>query len=40
VSVHTADGAHGRSLKQVGALWKFKAMAYDAARRMEPGHGR
>ncbi|MDP2769860.1 MAG: hypothetical protein Q8O81_08515 [Giesbergeria sp.] len=39
VSVHTADGAHVGSLKQVGGAWKFKAMGYDAAGRMEPGHG-
>ena len=39
VSVHTADGAHVGSLKLVGRAWKFKAMGYDAAGRMEPGHG-
>lgn len=39
VSVHTADGAHVGSLKRVGGVWKFKAMGYDAAGRMEPGHG-
>lgn len=39
VAVHTADGAHVGSLKQVGGVWKFKAMGYDAAARMEPGHG-
>lgn len=39
VSVHTADGAHEGSLKLVGGVWKFKAMGYDAAGRMEPGHG-
>ena len=39
VSIHTADGAHVGSLKQVGGVWKFKAMGYDAAGRMEPGHG-
>ena len=38
-SVHTADGAHVGSLKLVGGVWKFKAMGYDAAGRMEPGHG-
>ena len=36
VSVHTADGAHLGSLKLVGGVWKFKAMGYDAAGRMEP----
>lgn len=39
VSVHTAEGAHVGSLKLVGSVWKFKAMGYDAAGRMEPGHG-
>ncbi len=39
VAVHTADGAHVGSLKLVGGAWKFKAMGYDAAGRMEPGHG-
>ena len=39
VSVHTANGAHVGSLKLVGGVWKFKAMGYDAAGRMEPGHG-
>ena len=39
VSVHAADGAHVGSLKLVGGVWKFKAMGYDAAGRMEPGHG-
>lgn len=39
VAVHTADGAHVGSLKLVGGVWKFKAMGYDAAGHMEPGHG-
>ena len=39
VAVHTADGAHVGSLKQVGGVWKFKAMGYGAAGGMEPGHG-
>ena len=39
VAVHTVDGAHVGSLKLVGGVWKFKAMGYDAAGRMEPGHG-
>ena len=39
VSVHIASGAHVGSLKLVGGVWKFKAMGYDAAGRMEPGHG-
>ena len=39
VAVHTATGAHVGSLKLVGGVWKFKAMGYDTAGRMEPGHG-
>lgn len=39
VAVHTADGAHVGSLKQIGGVWKFKAMGYGAAGGMEPGHG-
>ena len=39
VAVHTATGAHVGSLKLVGGVRKFKAMGYDAAGRMEPGHG-
>ncbi|MHB1408978.1 MAG: hypothetical protein ACYCXC_05240 [Acidovorax defluvii] len=39
VAVHTATGAHVGSLKKVGGVWKFKAMGYDAAGGMEPGHG-
>ncbi|MBY0412172.1 MAG: hypothetical protein K2Q97_19070, partial [Burkholderiaceae bacterium] len=39
VTVHTAEGAHVGSLKQIGGVWKFKAMGYSAAGGMEPGHG-
>jgi hypothetical protein len=39
VAVHTATGAHVGALKKIGGLWKFKAMGYDAAGHMEPGHG-
>lgn len=39
MAVHTATGAHVGSLKKLGGVWKFKAMGYDAAGRMEPGHG-
>ena len=39
VAVHTADGAHVGSLKQIGGVWKFKAMGYGAGGGMEPGHG-
>ena len=39
LAVHTADGAHVGSLKKIGAVWKFKAMGYDASGAMEPGGG-
>jgi hypothetical protein len=39
LAVHTADGAHVGSLKRIGAVWKFKAMGYDASGAMEPGGG-
>ena len=39
MAVHTATGAHVGSLKLVGGVWKFKAMGYDSAGRVEPGHG-
>ncbi len=39
LAVHTADGAHVGSLKKIGAVWKFKAMGYDATGAMEPGGG-
>lgn len=38
-SVHTPDGAHVGNLKRVGAVWKFKAIGYDAAGNLEPGGG-
>lgn len=38
-AVHTDDGAHVGSLKRVGAVWKFKAIGYDAAGGVEPGGG-
>ncbi|MEY4346054.1 MAG: hypothetical protein RL032_1886 [Pseudomonadota bacterium] len=38
-SVHTATGAHIGNLKRVGAVWKFKAIGYDDAGRIEPGGG-
>ena len=38
-SVHLADGAHVGNLKRIGALWKFKAVGYDAAGGVEPGGG-
>ncbi len=38
-SVHMPDGAHVGNLKRVGAVWKFKAVGYDAAGQVEPGGG-
>jgi hypothetical protein len=38
-SVHTPDGAHVGNLKRVGAVWKLKAVGYDAAGHIEPGGG-
>ena len=38
-SVHLASGAHVGNLKRVGAVWKFKAIGYDAAGAVEPGGG-
>jgi hypothetical protein len=38
-SVHTPDGQHVGYLKRVGAVWKFKAIGYDAAGQLVPGGG-
>jgi hypothetical protein len=38
-SVHLADGSHVGNLKRIGALWKFKAVGYDAAGCVLPGGG-
>lgn len=38
-SVHLADGTHVGNLKRIGAIWKFKAVDYDAAGDVEPGGG-
>ncbi|WP_300212015.1 hypothetical protein [Rhodoferax sp.] len=38
-SVHLADGSHVGNLKRIGALWKFKAVGYDASGSVEPGGG-
>lgn len=38
-SVHLAEGAHVGNLKRIGALWKFKAVGYDASGSIEPGGG-
>jgi hypothetical protein len=38
-SVHRVDGLHVGNLKKVGAVWKFKAIGYDARGAVEPGGG-
>lgn len=38
-SVHLAAGTHVGNLKRIGAVWKFKAVGYDAAGGVEPGGG-
>ena len=39
VAVHTDQGEHVGNVKRVGALWKFKAVGYDANGAVMPGHG-
>lgn len=38
-AVHSADGAHVGNLKRVGAVWKFKAVGYEADGSVVPGGG-
>jgi hypothetical protein len=38
-SVHLPGGAHVGNLKRIGAVWKFKAIGYDAAGEVLPGGG-
>lgn len=38
-SLHGADGQHLGYLKRIGAVWKFKAVGYDAQGQLEPGGG-
>ena len=38
-SVHLPDGQHVGNLKRIGAVWKFKAVGYDASGAVEPGGG-
>ena len=38
-SVHLPDGSHVGNLKRIGAVWKFKAVGYDAAGNVIPGGG-
>lgn len=37
--VHLPDGSHVGNLKRIGAVWKFKAIGYDAAGMVIPGGG-
>jgi hypothetical protein len=39
VGVYSAQGLHVGNLKRIGAIWKFKAIGYDAAGGVEPGGG-
>jgi hypothetical protein len=38
-SVHLPDGAHVGNLKRIGAIWKFKAVGYEANGDVLPGGG-
>ena len=38
-SMHLPDGSHVGNLKRIGAIWKFKALGYDAAGKVIPGGG-
>ncbi len=38
-SVHAPDGMHIGNLKRIGAVWKFKAIGYNAAGQLIPGGG-
>ncbi len=38
-SVHLADGNHVGNLKRIGAVWKFKAVGYEADGAVVPGGG-
>lgn len=37
--VHLPDGSHVGNLKRIGAVWKFKAIGYDATGKVIPGGG-
>ena len=37
--VYTANRLHVGYIKRIGAVWKFKAIGYDAAGGVEPGGG-
>ena len=38
-SVHLPGGAHVGNPKHIGAVWKFKAVGYDASGDVIPGGG-
>ena len=38
-TVHTPSGAHVGNLKRIGAVWKLKAIGYDAQGDVLPGGG-
>ena len=38
-SVHLSNGSHVGNLKRIGALWKFKAVGYEADGSVIPGGG-
>jgi hypothetical protein len=38
-TVLTASGEHVGNLKRIGAIWKFKAIGYDANGDVIPGGG-
>jgi hypothetical protein len=38
-SVHLPDGMHVGNLKRIGAIWKFKAVGYEADGSVVPGGG-
>lgn len=39
LSVLQADGTHVGNLKRIGAIWKFKAIGYEADGSVVPGGG-
>ncbi|WP_210543809.1 hypothetical protein [Rhodoferax sp. PAMC 29310] len=38
-AVMTANGDHVGNLKRIGAIWKFKAIGYEASGEVIPGGG-
>ena len=39
IGVYAEHGLHVGNLKRIGAIWKFKAIGYDATGGVEPGGG-